>query len=221
MEKPTHNQHSGEFKESGNIYKYNIYTYKKPFIELTDYRTGIIDRIKNDIKTALDDLKISEWGSVYKAWRNEKIIDSFKYLTRFISALDDYYKSIFGSEIKKEMPEKIRELNFPPELENLLLTLNKIRNKMIHEDYELKEKDELIIEDAYFKLMFNLISEKLKTLNLNNIPIETDKIFIKINDIYYEIRIFLHIYLGESLGLKKFYDPFLIPLLKLLKILLE
>ncbi len=218
VEKPSNSPNSGEFKESSNTYKYNIYTFKKPFMELIDYRIGVMDRIKNDIKTTLDELRISEWGAKYNAWKNEKTIDSFKFFTQFISNLDNHYKSIFKNDINKDMPEKIRELNLPKDLENLLLEVNRIRNKMIHNDYELKESDEIVIDDAYFNLMFYLISKALIALNLTSHTDESNASFIDIDYLSNELRTFLHIHLGESLGLKKFYDPFLIPLLKLLKI---
>ncbi|MFW9882085.1 MAG: hypothetical protein ACFFG0_54165 [Candidatus Thorarchaeota archaeon] len=217
-EKVDHTATSSQFKESGVIYVYNPYTYNKPFMELTDYNIAYIEQLKTDIKNIFTKLKVEEWGALYSSWRNEKQIDSFKFLVRFITYLDNHHTYHYGANKEKKMPEKIRELNFPSELENLLLKVNGIRNNIVHGKISLQEKDEILINEAYFKLIFNLIAENLKSLNLDKLSIEDDKINIESEDLYSEIRAFLHNYLGELLGLKKFYKPFLIPLLKELKI---
>jgi len=55
--------------------------------------------------------------------------------------------------------------------------------------------------------------KQLKPLNLDKIKIESEYSFIDINKIKYEIQEFLHLYLGNVLPLKDFYNDFLIPLL--------
>ena len=45
VEKRTPHSTSGEFKESGIIYKCNNYTFEKPFMGLTDYNMGLIENL--------------------------------------------------------------------------------------------------------------------------------------------------------------------------------
>ncbi|KKN26338.1 hypothetical protein LCGC14_0875700 [marine sediment metagenome] len=60
VEKRTPHSTSGEFKESGIIYKCNNYTFEKPFMGLTDYNMGLIENLKNKIKNVIDRSKIGE-----------------------------------------------------------------------------------------------------------------------------------------------------------------
>lgn len=205
---------SAEFEELGKTYKHNFYSIEKPYMDYLDYFGEKLNNIQEDIKKVLDEIKIVEWGNIYKDWKDNKTIDAFKFLVRFISSLDDYHKSQFKNDIKKEMPDKIKELNFPEALSESLVKINNIRNKAVHGGYELDEQDENIIDETFFELIYNLVLKQLEKLNLNDIQIEEEYNFIDVNKIKLEIRGFLHMYLGGNLRRKDSYNKFLIPLLE-------
>jgi len=220
VDEPTGEGGRIEFSEYNKIYKYNHYEYEKPYMDYNDYFIEKFNYIQEDIKKVLNEIKIAEWGNIYKDWDNNTI-DSFKFLVRFISSLDLYYKSQFDNDVKKEMPDKIKELNFPEDLTESLIKINNIRNKAVHGGYELDEQDENTIDETFFQLMFNLVLKQLEKLNLNDIQIEKEYNFIDVNKIKLEIRGFLHMYLGGNLRQKDSYNKFFKPLLENLGISIE
>ncbi len=221
VDDPTGKGGSGEFGEFGKTFTHNFYSIENPYMDYLDYFVEKLNIIQEDIKKVLDEIKMAEWGSIYKDWKENKTIDSFKFLVRFISSLDDYYKSQLGNDVKKEMPDKIKELNFSEALSESLIKINNIRNKAVHKGYELDDQDDNTIDETFFQFMFNLVLKQLKKLNLNEIQIEKEYNFIDVNKIKLEIRGFLGRYLGGNLRLKDLYKNFLIPLLEKLEISTE
>ena len=211
----------GAFKEFGNTYKYSFTPQEKPYMDYLDYFIQKADNIKNKIKNALDEIDFVNWGNPYREWKHNKNVDAFKFLVKFYSNLEDYCNAQVENYKTKDMPEKLVELNLPPDLEKLIQSIRALRNTIVHEAHELTEEEENIIETSYIQFIFYLVMKHLKPLALNKIEIEPDYNFIEVDKINHEIQSFLHLYLGTILGIKDFYNKFLIPLLDELGITLN
>ena len=204
----------GVFEEFGKEFKYNYYISEKPYLDKSDYFIEKVDNVKRKIKLALDEINFEHWGTPFKEWKNAKTEDSFKFVIHFFSNLEDYINSNVEDFKAREMPEKIKALNLNKELEDLINEIRELKDKIAHDVYELKEEEEELVEKAFIEFIYHLIKKQLKPLNLDAIYIEPELNFININDINYEIREFLNIYLDGALNIKDFYYGFLTPLLK-------
>lgn len=214
LEDPSLIKKLGAIKEFGKVYKYQFDSNEKPYMDYSDYFIEKADNIKKSIKNALDEVNFDQWGSSYKKWKEDKSVDSFKFLIHFYSTLVDYLDSQVEDHNNKSVVEKIEVLNLPKNLEILTKNVGELRNKITHEVYELDEKEEELIESTFTQFMRFLIIKQLTPLNLNKIKIEREYDFIDINKINYEIQDFLHVYLGRLLPIKEFYNVFLTPLLE-------
>ncbi|MFX1477560.1 MAG: hypothetical protein ACFFCI_05475 [Promethearchaeota archaeon] len=204
----------GAFKEFGKTYKYEFKEQNKPYMDYLDYFIEKVDNIRKDIKTALDQINFSSWGDPYRDWKHDKNFDTFKFLVRLHTNLEEYCDSYVEDPKSKDMEQKITELNLPQDIEELIQNIRKIRNKIVHEAYAISEEEEDMIENAYIKFMYWIVLKYLEPLNLNKIEIEPDYSFIDIEKVNYEIQTFLHLYLGSTLGIKNFHQTFLTPILK-------
>lgn len=211
----------GAFKEFGKHYKYTFVPQNKPYMDYLDYFIEKVDGIKNTIKNALDEINFFQWGDPYREWKHDKNVDSFKFLVRFFTNLDDYTETHVEDHNNKDMEEKIKELDLPGDLEILMQSIRKLRNKIVHEAYELTEEEDNTIEKAFVRFMSHLVVKQLKPLNLDKIKIESEYKFIDINKINYEIQNFLQLYLYSTLRIKEFHQLFLTPLLEDLGIPLQ
>jgi len=214
VEEPSRIKKWGSFKEFGQSYKYKFDPREKPFMDYSDYFIEKVDNIKKNIKNALDEVNFAQWGSSYSTWKEDKSIDSFKFLIHFYSTLVDYLDSQVDDYNNKTVAQKIEELNLPKSLELLIEKVGELRNKIGHEVYELIEEEENLVERTFTQFMHHLVIKQLKPLNLNKIKVEPEYFFIDINKIKYQIQEFLHLYLGNVLPIKEFYNDFLIPLLE-------
>jgi len=214
VEEPSRIKKWGSFKEFGKSYKYKFSSREKPYMDYSDYFIEKVDNIKKNIKNALDEANFAQWGSSYGKWKEDKSIDSFKFLIHFYSTLVDYLDSQIEDHNNKSTVQKIEELNLTKSLELLIKKVGKLRNKIAHEVYELTEEEEDLVERTFTQFMNYLVMKQLGPLNLDKIKIEPEYFFIDINKIKYEIQEFLHLYLGNVLPLKEFYNNFLIPLLE-------
>ena len=212
VEEPSRIKKWGSFKEFGKSYKYKFDPREKPYMDYSDYFIEKVDNIKKNIKNALDEVNFAQWGSSYSTWKEDKSIDSFKFLIHFYSTLVDYLDSQVDDYNNKTVVQKIEELNLPKSLELLIKKVGELRNKIAHEVYELNEEEENLVERTFTQFMYHLVMKQLKPLNLNKIKIEPEYFFIDVNKIKYEIQEFLHLYLGNVLPLKEFYNNILIPL---------
>jgi hypothetical protein len=183
-------------------------------MDYSDYFIEKVDQIKKSIKKALDEVNFDHWGSSYNQWKEDKSIDSFKFLIHFYSTLIDYLDSQVEDHNNKSVVQKIEELNLPKNLEILTKNVEALRNKIAHEVYELNEEEESLVESTFTQFMRYLIIKQLTPLNLDKIKINPEHDFIDLNKINYEINEFLHIYLGKVLHIKDFYNVFLIPLIE-------
>jgi len=213
IEDPSRIQKLSAIKEFGNKYKYKFDLNEKPYMDYTDYFIEKVDNIKKSIKNALDGIQFDQWGNSYRKWKEDKSVDSFKFLIHFYSTLIDYLDSEIEDEYNnKSVVQKIEELNLPKNLEILTKDVNQLRNKVTHEIYELSEEEEILVETTFTQFTQYLIKKQLSQLNLNKIKIKPDYDFIDINKVKYEIQEFLHIYLENVLPIKGLFNQFLIPL---------
>ena len=204
----------GAFKEFGKTYKYSFAPQEKPYMDYLDYFIKKVDDIKNKIKNALDEIDFSNWGTPYREWKNNKNFDTFKFLIKFYSNLEDYCNAQVEDYKNKDMVEKILELKLPEDLERLIQSIRALRNIIVHETHELIDEEQSTIETSYIQFMFCLVMKHLKPLDLDKIEIEPEYEFIEIEKINHEIQSFLQLYLGTILGIKDFTNSFLTPLLK-------
>ncbi|MFW9819978.1 MAG: hypothetical protein ACFFE5_10240, partial [Candidatus Thorarchaeota archaeon] len=198
--------------------KYQYEPLEKPYMDFSDYFLEKTDNIKISIKNALDKVNLAQWSTSYNQWKENKSIDSFKFLIHFFSNLISYLDSQIEDSDNKTVVQKIEELNLSKNLEVLINKVRELRNKISHEVYELSQEEEELVENAFCQFIHYLILEQLTPLNLNNIKIEKEYNFIDINKVNYEIVKFLHLYLGKLLHMTNFYHEFLIPLFKDLKL---
>lgn len=209
------------FKEFGKTYQYKYVPQEKPYMDFLDYFIEKVDNARRSIKSALDEIDFTHWGSPYQEWKHDKNVDAFKFLVKFYTILEDYCNSRVVDPNNKDMEQKITQLNLPDDLNKSMQDIRILRNKIVHEAYEITEEEENDIENTYIQFMYWLVSTYLKPLNLDKIKIEPEYSFIDINKINYEIREFLHLYLGSTLRIKDFYDKFLTPLLNELGVHME
>ena len=214
VEEPSLIKKLSAFKEFGKHYKYAFIPQNKPYLDYLDYFIEKVDNIKKSIKNVLDDVNFFQWGDPYREWKSDKNVDSFKFLVRFFTNLEEYTKTHVQEYINKDMEEKIKNLELSEDLENFLQSIRKLRNKIVHEAYEITEEEDNIIEEAFIGFMSHLVAKQLKPLNLDKIEIEPEYQFIDINKINYEIQNFLQLYLYSTLRIKDFNETFLTPLLE-------
>lgn len=211
----------GEFQEFGKEYKFTYHTHEKPYMDKSDYFMEKADNIKKGIKNALDKIDFEHWGAPYREWKSDKDVDSFKFLIHFFTVLEDFCNSQVEDFKSKTMEQKIKDLNLPAELEEIVESIRELKNKIAHQVYELSEEEEKLVEKAFIELVHYLVKKQLEPLKLNAIRIEPEYDFIDINKINYEIQKFLHLYLETILQIKDFQNSFLIPLMKDLGIFVE
>ncbi|MFX0007505.1 MAG: hypothetical protein ACFFA7_11340 [Promethearchaeota archaeon] len=218
VEDPSLIKKLGSIKEFGEIYKYQYEPLEKPYMDFSDYFLEKTDDIKKSIRESLDKVNLAQWSTSYNQWKENKSIDSFKFLIHFFSNLISYLDSQVDDSDNKTVVQKIEELNLSKNLEVLINKVRELRNKISHEVYELSEEEEQLVENAFIQFIQYLILEQLTPLNLNKIKIEKEYSFIDINKVNYEILRFLHLYLGNLLHISNFYHEFLVPLFKDLSI---
>jgi len=110
------------------------------------------------IKDILEALNFIGWVKVLN------IKHKFKFIARFFSNLENYHGIKCGEDRDKEMPVKIRELHFPLALEKALIKYNGIRNKCIHQEYELNREDKEGIEELYFQFLIAFFEKEIKPI---------------------------------------------------------
>lgn len=156
------------FNEFGTNYFYNLYNYPKPYIDYADYYNEAIANIKAEIKKSLETLNIDEWGLLCRGFLTEKNIDPFKFLIRFYANLENYCNSAIDNPKEKDMHQKIKESDFPQQLEDNLDETRKLRNKVVHESYDLNQDDVELIKNAFLTFLHYLISTELAKLKLKS-----------------------------------------------------
>ena len=161
IEDPSLIKKLGAIKEFGKTYKYQFDPSVKPYMDYSDYFIEKVDSIKISIKNSLDEVNFDQWGSSYNKWKENKSIDSFKFLIHFFSTLVDYLDSQVEDHNNKTVVQKIEELNLPKNLEILTKDVGDLRNKIAHEVYELNEEEESLVESTFTQFMRYLIMKQL------------------------------------------------------------
>ena len=159
VEEPSLIKKLSAFKEFGKHYKYAFIPQNKPYLDYLDYFIEKVDNIKKSIKNVLDDVNFFQWGDPYREWKSDKNVDSFKFLVRFFTNLEEYTKTHVQEYINKDMEEKIKDLELSEDLEEFLQSIRNLRNKIVHEAYEITEEEDSIIEKSFVGFMSHLVAK--------------------------------------------------------------
>lgn len=201
------------YNEFGTNYIYNLYNLPKPYMDYADYMNDAILDIKSKIQSAMEEIKIEELGKLCRDFMSDKNLDAFKFLIRFYAILEKYCNSVVTGFKEKDMNQKIKESSFPHQLEDSLDETRKIRNKIVHESYDLNQDDVEQIKNTFLSYLYYHVSTKLLKLSPKELIEKISYEFIDKKGLIWEIRRFLHVNLGETLKFKGFYENFLLPLL--------
>jgi len=201
------------FDEFGTKYFYNLFNYPKPYMDYADYMNEAIDQIKKKVQGAITEINIDEWGNLCRGFLTDKKIDSFKFLVRFYANLENYCNSKLTDYKEKDMYQKIKESKFPPELENKLDEMRKLRNKVVHESHELTQDDIELIKETFISFLLYIVTMRLTKLDLKSHIENIERDFIDKKGLLWVYKRYPHVDLGEKLKFQGYYEKFLTPLL--------
>jgi thiol-disulfide isomerase/thioredoxin len=191
--------------------KYNNYYFGFPFEDYSQYLSGVSEKVKANIKKSLKGVDLDIWENMYE------IEDTFKLLVRFYANLEKYCDAQLPDDNDKDLSTKIKQLKLIPQLENLLLELNQIREQTIQGNYELSPGDKENVNTAVVNFTLNLIEKHIKPL-VDGKKLRAQYNYVDIKDLNSEIKVFLSGYLnglfnhGKSANhqVKSFLDNLLI-----------
>ncbi|MFX1569097.1 MAG: hypothetical protein ACFFCV_12100 [Promethearchaeota archaeon] len=212
--------HLREFKENGKPYEYKFYNLDKPYKEAHYYNVDLIGRLKKKILEAFDDLVLPDWGFLYKTWKVDSQIDSFKFLIRFLSYIEKYIASLDISVDLDTLITKIGALYIPYEIKENIIELIRIREKAVSQYYELNEKDEKLLQKTYIELIMELIFQEMASLHLNEVNIKEDPQALDKELYYLELKELLQNYVRDTMYIHEETSQFIITMLNRLKITL-
>lgn len=131
--------------------------------------------------------------SIFNKWFKNSV-DDFKFIIKFNTALEKYCESQIKNENiqEEDMPTKIKTCHFSTELENKLIKINALRNKVTHENYNIIEEDKELYKCIYPLLMKELFLRHLSSLQLSSIKIPEEHNMLDLNDIQHEMWVELH-----------------------------
>ncbi|MFX0021539.1 MAG: hypothetical protein ACFE9S_04385 [Candidatus Hermodarchaeota archaeon] len=175
---------SKEIKE-----KYNNYYFGFPFEDYSQYLSGVSEQVKHSITKSLKGIDLNIWENMYE------IEDTFKLLVRFYANLEKYCNAQLPNDIDKDLPTKIKLLKLLPDLENMLLELNEIREQTIQGNYELSKGDKEKVNTAVVNFTLNLIEKHIKPV-VDGTKLKTKYSYVDIKDLNSEIKVFLNGYLN-------------------------
>ncbi len=212
--------HLREFKENGKRYEYKFYNLDKPYREAHYYNVDLIGRLKKKILKALDDLVLPDWGFLYKTWKIDSQIDSFKFLIRFLSYIERYIASLDISVGLDTLISKIDALYILYEIKEDIIDLIRIREKAVSQYYELNENDEKLLQKTYIELIMELIFQEMASLHLNEVSIKEDPQALDKELYYLELKELLQNYVRDTMYIHEETSQFIITMLNRLKITL-
>ncbi len=212
--------HFREFKENGKHYEYKFHNLDKPYREAHYYNTDLIGELKQRILKVLDDLVLPDWGFLYKMWKIDSQIDSFKFLIRFLSHLEKYIESLKITIDLDTTIAKIGALYIPYEIKENIINLIRIREKAVVQYYDLSEKDEKLLQKTYIELAMELIFQEMASLHLNKANIKEDPRALDKEFYYLELKELLQNYVKNTLYIREETSHFVITMLNRLKITL-
>ena len=205
------------FDEYGTHYFYNLYSFPKPYMDYTDYFDETIEDIVSDIKDSLNNIQIEKLGSLSRGFYTEKV-DPFKSLIRFYANLKEYFISDIDQNSKElDLDHKMKESHFPKQLEESIKEIRDLRNKVVHDSYDLSEEDIELIKGAFQIFVYYLVSSELVKLKLKK-RIETiENGIIQKENVFWAIKKYLNDEVGNILVFPDYSNTILKPLLKDLK----
>ena len=168
--------------------KLNTYYFGFEFGDYSQYLKEIIRKVENDIEAKMKDINIEIWENLYT------LNDNFKFLVRFFNNLRDYCDKTLKVNINSDMPNKIKKLELPKDVELSLLQLNNIKNAIVKGDYDLSKEEEGMINNILVKFVFYLVESHIKPL-INEEQLKDGFEFVSMKDLEDEIRIYLATYL--------------------------
>lgn len=171
--------------------KLNTYYFGFEFGDYSQYLKEVIKKVEKDIELKMKDINIELWENLYT------INDNFKFLVRFFNNLKDYCDKTLKISINSDMPNKIKKLHLPKDVELSLLQLNNIKNAIVKGDYDLSNEEEVMINNILVKFVFYLVEAHIKPL-VNEDQLKDGFEFISIKDLEEEIRIYLATYLYST-----------------------
>ncbi|MBD3215496.1 MAG: hypothetical protein GF311_22995 [Candidatus Lokiarchaeota archaeon] len=213
------------FGELNETYYYQMIDYEKPYMDSLDYFTEKLEKLYNEIINAISKIQLEKYGEIYKQWKSSDGIDSFKFLIRLISILDNQYKENFDIDIKKEMPEKINELankfELSYSLKEELIEVNSLRNKLVHDGYEINKEETQKIDKVIQTFTSEILFNVLKPLNLDKVQINDEFNLYDNNQINKEIGFFLSSYVSNLIRFNDMTKGLINPLVEKLGIIIE
>ncbi|MFW9929281.1 MAG: hypothetical protein ACFFD1_07810 [Candidatus Thorarchaeota archaeon] len=202
------------FDEYGTHYFYNLYRFPKPYMDYTDYFDETIEDIVSDIKESLNNIQIEKLGSLSRGFYTEKV-DPFKSLIRFYANLKEYFLSNIDESTKEmDLDQLFKESHFPKQLKEHLKDIRDLRNKVVHDSYDLSEADIELVKKAFQAFVYYLISSELAKLKLKN-RIETiENGIIQKENVFWAIKKYLSDEVGDILVFPDYSNTILKPLLE-------
>jgi hypothetical protein len=171
--------------------KYNSYYFGFPFGDYTQYLKEITKKMEEGIESILKELDIETWENLYI------IDDSFKFLVKFYASLENYCDTKLGMKDEKDIIAKVRKLKLSEELENNLLDLNIIKDKLITGDYELSSGEESKIRTVLVEFVLFLLKKHLESL-INTKQLLEGYEFLNRSDLESEIKSYISQYLYST-----------------------
>ena len=171
--------------------KLNTYYFGFEFGDYSQYLKEVIKKVEKDIEVKMKDINIEIWENLYT------INDNFKFLVRFFNNLKDYCDKTLKVNVNSDMPNKIKKLELPKDVELSLLQLNNIKNAIVKGDYDLSNEEEVMINNILVKFVFHLVESHIKPI-INEDQLKDGFEFISMKDLEEEIRIYLATYLYST-----------------------
>ena len=212
--------HFREFNEDGKRYEYKFYNLEKPYKDAHYYNTDLVEDLKKRILKVLDDLVLPDWGFLYKMWKIDSQIDSFKFLIRFLSYIEKYVASLKISIDLDSTIAKIGALYIPYEIKENIISLIRIQEKAVSNYYDLSKKDEELLKNTYIELSMELIFQEMTSLHLDKANIKEDPRALDKEFYYLELKELLQNYVKNTLNINEETSHFIITMLNRLKITL-
>jgi hypothetical protein len=171
--------------------KYNNYYFGFEFGDYSQYLKEVSQKVQAQIQETLQSINFEIWEKLYS------LKDNFKFLVRFFTNLEYYCDNLRGLKDIGDMPNKIKKLRLPKEVELVLLQLNNIKNEIVKGDYELSDEENQMIEMILVRFVLYLINSHIKPL-INEDLIKNGYEFINLKDLSDEIKLYLASYLYSS-----------------------
>ncbi|MBD3212672.1 MAG: hypothetical protein GF311_08685 [Candidatus Lokiarchaeota archaeon] len=183
-------------REFGKGYYYEILTYPPPYYDYNKYYEELLNDYILKIDNAIEDINLQKLSGLLKRWK-EGNIEIFKYIIKFNTQVEKYCNEHIENFSDKPMPQKIEECEFSSELESKLKEINRLRNKLVHDDYELDDNNMELIIEGFYLLIKELLLRELLPIKLNSGALNQGYEFINNADIKFGIKRHLNIILSE------------------------